>query len=399
MSTSLKNTITVMGAMTGTSCDGIDAIAIEFTSSGQWKARQSDTFSYPASLRKRVLGAQLSDKKTAARDWLLLDRDLGDWYADVFNKILKKQGKSIDAIANHGQTVAHFPKDEVTWQLGDPARIAQQTGYTVLSHFRQGDMAAGGQGAPLVPLFHAELITTLHQLHPEFDKIAIHNLGGISNLSYRADKNSELLAFDTGPANLWIDEAMEHISHGRLKFDRSGKTARQGNADEKAVKKILKHPYFSKIPPKSTGRDDFPFELLLKNTRTKGADLVATATEMTLESIAQAYERWVLPSRSSSKAFAIFFAGGGAENLYLLEKLSHRLPHVKIKTLHSQIPGLTPQNLESTAFAYLGYRSLLGQSLGGKWTGKRPELAPPAMITPGANWESLVKKLSFHLKK
>lgn len=393
MSTSLKNSITILGAMTGTSCDGMDILSIRFTPRGTWAGRQSASFPYPASLRRRVLGAQVPHKKSTTLDWLLLDRDLGDWYSDVFNKILKKQGK-VDAIANHGQTVAHFPNENVTWQLGDPTRIAQQTKCTVLSHFRQGDQAAGGQGAPLVPVFHHELIKTLHRLHPEFETIAIHNLGGISNLSCLVGKKP--LAFDTGPANLWIDLVMERFSHGRLRFDQSGETARLGNVDEKAVKNILKDAYFSKKPPKSTGRDDFPLDLLLKNTRAQGADLVATATEVTVESIAQAYEKWVLKTSSS---LAIFFAGGGAENRYLLEKLSRRLPRVKIKTLHSQIAGLTPQNLESAAFAFLGYLSLQGLSLGGPWTGARPGSAPPAMITPGANWESLLRKLSFHLKK
>lgn len=384
--------------MTGTSCDGLDVLAIQFSATGTWKAGRSSSFPYPISLRKRVLASQLPHKKSTTLDWLLLERDLGDWYADVFRKIIGKSSVKVDAIANHGQTVAHFPKEGVTWQLGDPTRIAQQTDCTVLSHFRHGDLAAGGQGAPLVPIFHRELILTLHRHHPEFERIAIHNLGGISNLSCPAGKL--LLAFDTGPANLWIDLAMERFSNGRMTFDRSGETARSGKVDEVAVKKILKHPYFSKKPPKSTGRDDFPFELLLKNTRARGADLVATATAVTVESIAQAYERWVL--KSSSRSLVIFFAGGGAENHYLVEKISQRLPNVKIKTLNSQIPGITAQNLESAAFAFLGYRSLLGQPLGGEWTGVRTGIfqhAPPAMVTPGANWESLVKKLSFHLKK
>ena len=273
--------------MTGTSCDALDAACIQINRE-TWEPLWSATRPYPKALRLRVLEAQKPGTKLLARDWLAIERDLGEWYGKAFASILR--GKRVDLIANHGQTVAHYPannRNGMTWQLGDPTRIARATGLSVVSHFRNGDMAAGGEGAPLAPGFHAVIAAALGGAK---SGVAIHNIGGISNFTYLG---KQIIAFDTGPGNAWIDAAAERATNGRLKYDRGGLLARQGEADLAAVDAVLKNPYFAKSPPKSTGRDDFPFDLLLSKTKARGVDLVATATWVTVESIARAYDKFI----------------------------------------------------------------------------------------------------------
>ncbi len=375
--------------MTGTSCDGLDAACISIDPDG-WEPLWSATVSYPAALRKRVLDAQKPGTKLTSRDWLALERDLGEWYASALSTAIKKRapGERPHVIANHGQTVAHFPASKrqgMTWQLGDSTRIARATGLTVVSGFRNGDMAAGGEGAPLAPGFHLLLASVLD---PTQLGIAIHNIGGISNLTYIG---SEVIAFDTGPGNCWIDAATEIATRGKSKFDRDGKLARQGDVDASAVDAVLKNAFFKKAPPKSTGRDDFPFELFKSKTRARGADLVATATAVTAESIAQAYENFILKKRLPLKA--IYITGGGAKNPALMDGLRNYLAPIQVSTLEDA--GFDPQLVESQAFAYFGFLSLLGQPVSGAWTGAQG-FAPPGQITPGENWVDVLSMITTY---
>jgi anhydro-N-acetylmuramic acid kinase len=286
-------------------------------------------------------------------------------------------------IANHGQTVSHFPDAGVTLQLGDPTRIAQITGLSVVSHFRDGDMAAGGQGAPLLPLFHKIIADQLGSQ----EAIAIHNLGGISNLTYLGPRGSlyEVFAFDTGPANVWIDEAVVKTSKGKKTYDKGGKLARLGKIDISSVKRVLKHPYFKKPAPKSTGRDDFPFSYFQKTTRARGNDLIATATAITVESIARAYEEFILSN--GLPLDAVYLAGGGAKNPTFVAWLADRMPSVAIR--HISELGFEDSMIEPMGFALFGYFTLAGQPLGGTWTGV-DGFGPPGQITPGENWAEIV---------
>lgn len=375
--------IRILGVMTGTSCDGLDASCIEIGPTG-WSPLWSESTSYPKGLRDEVLELQKSDTRAPIQKWLGLHAELGNWYGKTLKKWITQHSPQPDVIANHGQTLAHFPlmgKRSGTLQLGDPTRIAHATGLTVVSHFRDGDLAAGGQGAPLVPAFHRLLS---HFLSDDDEGISIHNIGGISNLTYIGpSKNHErsLLAFDTGPGNIWIDAAAEIASQGKLKMDREGRLALKGNIDIPAVKKILKHPYFLKKAPKSTGRDDFPLSYFLSKVSARNESLVATATAITVESIGRAYEDAIFKKKLPLSK--IFICGGGAKNPVLLNWLSDRLPKVEFLELtHS---GLDPQLIESQAFAYFGFLSLLGQPLGGNWTGAKG-FGPPGQITPGKNW-------------
>jgi anhydro-N-acetylmuramic acid kinase len=288
------------------------------------------------------------------------------------------------AIACHGQTVAHFPaakKLGFTIQLGDPSRIAEATGLTVISNFRNGDMAAAGEGAPLSPRFHKFIAGAR-------TGISIHNLGGISNLTYLGPKNL-VVAFDTGPANVWIDAAAELVTGGKQKFDRNGNLARSAQPELRAVDRILKNKFFTRPPPKSTGRDDFPFSMLLDATRSRDAALVATATAITIESIARGYERFIL--KKNLPLNTIYFTGGGARNRFLLQLLRTRLGGIPVAP--STELGIDPHYLEANAFAYFGYLALQGQALGGAWTGVRG-WAPPAHVTPGRAWPQIVRQLA-----
>ncbi|MEO5969388.1 MAG: anhydro-N-acetylmuramic acid kinase [Bdellovibrionia bacterium] len=381
----------ILGVMTGTSCDGIDLACIDIDQLG-WSPLWSSSAPYPASLRKRVLEFQIPASSHTSQSWLELHRDLGRWYASAIQKSISKHRELPDVVANHGQTVAHFPKDGTTLQLGDGSRIATATGLTVVNHFREGDMAAGGQGAPLVPLFHQMIAQMLPERINSKSGVAIHNMGGISNLSYFGP-NGKVLAFDTGPANIWIDAAVEQATQGKQRFDSEGRLAQQGVSDTKAVARVLKHPFFSKLPPKSTGRDQFPFEYFKSKTRSHGNDLVATATAVTVESIVQAYKRWIL--KAGFPLQKIYICGGGAKNLTLLKGIEEGLKEfrsIKVSTLAEV--GLDVQTIEPLAFAFFGYLSLLGNPLGGTWTGAK-SFGPPGQIIPGQNWTEILRKIQL----
>jgi anhydro-N-acetylmuramic acid kinase len=373
----------VLGVMTGTSCDGMDGACVEIGAS-KWRPLWSETAPYPASLRERVLAMQNPRAKLTTRELLELDRDLGAWYGSVLARWTqgRPSAQRPQVIANHGQTVAHFPAPRArgtTLQIGDATRVAQATGLTVVSGLRDGDMAAGGEGAPLLPLFHRRMAGV-------DTGVAIHNLGGISNFSY-IDRGDLKLAFDTGPANLWIDAAVTRMKGGN--FDRDGRLAARGEVDARAVRRVIKeHFFFAKKPPKSTGRDDYPFEYLLKRTRARGADLVATATAITASSIAEAYRRHVLARGWPLQR--ILFCGGGALNPTLLAWVQTLLPETRVSTTRDV--GVDPMLVEAQGFAYFGYLSLTGLPLGGAWTGARG-FGPPGQITPGENWDAVLKSL------
>lgn len=376
--------------MTGTSCDGLDCACIEIDLKG-WRPLWSGSANYPARLRKQVLSAQVPGIRHELRALMKLDRDLGDWYGLVLQSLIKKSRPSPQIISNHGQTLAHYPNDHVTLQLGNPTWIAAKTGLTVISHFRDGDLAVSGQGAPLLPRFHHLLA---HQLTEGSIRkgVAIHNVGGISNFTYIGPNSRRdlIIACDTGPGNIWIDAAAEKATRGKLKMDLGGKLAAQGAVDWNAVKKILRHPYFSKSPPKSTGRDGFPFSLLTSKTAAQGASLVATATAITIESCAQAYERFIFGK--GHPLHRIFLCGGGAKNPALIASLQARLPSISVGTMEAV--GWDNQVIEAQAFGYFGFLSLLGTPVGGSWTGAR-DFAPPGLITPGRNWRDILNKLNL----
>jgi anhydro-N-acetylmuramic acid kinase len=262
-------TLSILGAMTGTSLDGIDAVCMQFSkqpgSHPQMDFLWFEQASYPLSLRKQLLTFQKTPLETKNVLTLLhLDEQLGNWYAKTFKTMMKKHPKARpDVIANHGQTVfhlaalasAHPPTRGLSLQIGSPYIIACELGITTIHGFRQGDLAAFGQGAPLAPLFHEHLIQVLldsHKLKNAQKGVSIHNLGGFSNLSY-FQHGKLCQAFDTGPANSWIDEACFLATQGKKTYDHKGLLASQGKVDKKLLNKLLGHSFFKKPLPKSTG--------------------------------------------------------------------------------------------------------------------------------------------------
>ncbi len=381
--------IIIAGVMTGTSCDAVDIAAIEFDPES-WTPKWEVSLPYPVKLRERIFRIQRPNAKTTVEEIFSLHTEIGDWLGNALTDLIEElSGDERPAvIAMHGQTVAHAPQKKphsFTVQLGDPTRVAEKTGRTVVSQFRQGDLAAAGEGAPLVPLYHYLLSSVLPGGQ---DGIAVHNLGGISNFTY-IDARGGIFACDTGPANVWIDAAMEKATRGKKKYDAAGAFASTGKPNVKVLEKLLKHPYLKRKAPKSTGRDEFPPEYFFKAAgKLSGADLVATATAYTVETIAQAYERFIIGDRRALSA--IYLCGGGAKNETLRAWLAERLPTVEVRTIEEH--GFESQYIEAQAFAFLGYRSLLGLPTGGKWTGAQG-FGPPGLITPGRNWTEVLKSL------
>lgn len=386
--------ICVLGVMTGTSCDALDLACVNFYEK-EWNLLWTLRRPYPALLRKRVLEFQRPVSRRSVQSILELHRDLGEWYGRSLCEVIVHQKNKPDVIANHGQTVAHFPsahdghrkkrrRQGVTLQLGDPARVSWWTGLTVISNFRDGDLSAGGQGAPLVPLFHKMLS---RKMGHDDTGVLFQNIGGIGNLTYIGPADV-ILAFDTGPGNLWIDLAAARVSGGRLKMDRDGRLARAGKIDALALNKILNHSFFKKDPPKSTGRDEFPFSYFLSKINFKKETLVATATAVTVESITLAWERWI--SNKGLPLGHIYLSGGGARNRFLVECLKRKFNNFIFRDLRQQ--GVNPDFLEAEAFAFLGWMSLQGKALGGVWTGA-DGLGPPGHLVPGRNWKNVLEKI------
>jgi anhydro-N-acetylmuramic acid kinase len=230
-------------------------------------------------------------------------------------------------------------------QLGEPAWLAQELGVPVVNNFRAADLAAGGQGAPLATMFHRLVFAERGQ------HVCVNNLGGISNvtsLDWRHREQPRVLAFDTGPANILINLAMRHFTRGKLEMDCDGIWAAQGTADEGLLKRWLRHPYFRKAPPKSTGRELFGEAFLNKHFRMTRYDLIATLTEFTARSIALNYKLH-LPSMPDR----VILAGGGAANTSLVRALKRNLPGKEV--ISAEDRGWPLQAIEPAAFALLAY--------------------------------------------
>lgn len=375
--------------MSGTSCDGLDVAILEFDQDA-WRPIIEASFPYPERLRKQVLDIQRPNYKGSLLEFERIDRDLGVWYGKTMKVLLSKLTKNElpDVIANHGQTVAHFPKDKgggVTVQLGDPSRIVHETGITTISDFRRGDVASGGEGAPLVPLFHQLLAQTVSK-KPE--GMVFLNIGGISNITYLGARG-KILSGDTGSGNVWIDFSTQDTTRGKQKYDRGGRLAQKGVVHGNLINRILKSPYYKRPIPKSTGRDDFSYDEYKRLFgKISPIDRVSTTTALTVESIARVLEKDILKKGLPLRSVVV--SGGGAKNETIIEWLSQRLSGLKVRTVEEL--GFESSYIEAQAFAFLGMRSLLGLPLGGAWTGTQT-FGTPGRISPGKNWGDVVKKV------
>lgn len=322
----------VIGLMSGTSADGIDAALLEISPGKalpKIKLMQFLVLPFHAQLRERIL--RVADAGSGATSEICrLNVLLGELFAKAAISLARRAGvplRDVALIGSHGQTIAHLPDPTVehsvsirsTLQIGEPSIISERTGITTVADFRPRDMAAGGEGAPLTPYLHALLFRHLRR-----DRIVL-NLGGIANLTF-LPKGYGLrgaLAFDTGPGNVLIDGLVARLTGGTMGVDLDGRIAASGDVDPRLLRWLMTHPYFRRKPPKSTGREEFGptlIDALLRRAAARGIteeDLVATVTAFTAESVALHVQRDLSRSAASSE---LITCGGGAKNPMLIRR-------------------------------------------------------------------------------
>lgn len=358
----------IIGLNSGTSADGVDAVACEVRGRGlamgvQVLGRRQRA--YPAELRARLL-AVMAPAVTRTEEICRLNATIGEEFAAAALGVVRKLGlRRVDLIGSHGQTIGHLPRGGgagATLQIGEPAVIAARLGMPVVADFRQADVAAGGQGAPLVPWTDYVLFR-----HPRRSRV-IQNIGGIANLTWlpAGGGPDEVLAFDTGPGNMVIDGLVRHFTKGREHFDRGGRRAARGVVQADMLARWLRHSFLLMAPPKSCGREEFGapwLRRILERTRRKGItadDWIATATAFTAASIAGAYARW-LPraARGRRRVDEVILCGGGAANPVLIRMLTEelaqtfdvRVGEIAMTTMAEH--GIDPQAKECVSFAML----------------------------------------------
>lgn len=350
-----------VGIMSGTSLDGVDTVLVKLDGYGKnTKLEVIAYHEYPLSeaIQERIKKA--CDKETSSSDLICsLNFELGYLFSDAVKILLNKtnfSSQKIDFIASHGQTIYHIPQSSnayipSTLQIGEPAIIAYQLDTTVISNFRVMDMAAGGQGAPLVP--YSEYI-----LYSQKDKtIALQNIGGIGNVTVlpASQDMDEIFAFDTGPGNMMINEACQILYN--LPYDQDGKIASIGSVNEELLAHLMKHPYFQLPIPKSTGREEFGQfyvrELLQQFHSIIPEDMIATLTMFTAKSIHFHYQRDILKNTSIDE---IVIGGGGAHNKTLVTFIKDLLAPIPVYTQEEK--GFSSDAKEAIAFAVMGNETL-----------------------------------------
>jgi len=344
--------------MSGTSVDGIDAALVEISGSDfdlELELLAGDTYVYPDALREKILAVCSGCSLTVA-DLAALDDAIADQFAQAALSI-QADFPPVDLIGSHGQTVYHRPPETerlgYTLQLGRGAAIARKTNIPTVSNFRAADIAAGGQGAPLVSRVDTYVLS-----HPTQSR-CVQNLGGIGNLTYlpansQSNWQNDIRGWDTGPGNVLLDLAVMHFSHGKQPYDRNGAWAATGTPCKALVDQWLQHSFFQLPPPKSTGRElfgpDYFNQCLADASRynLSNADLLATLTELTAASIQQSYHRFLphLPD-------CILLCGGGSQNTYLRQRLQTHLDPIPVLTTDEV--GLSANFKEAIAFAVLAY--------------------------------------------
>ncbi|HEX5057131.1 MAG TPA: anhydro-N-acetylmuramic acid kinase [Gammaproteobacteria bacterium] len=353
----MKQSSLYIGLMSGTSLDGIDAALVDFNGK-DWRLIDTVYRSFPAGLREQLLA--LCNAASIDVDSLgHTDAMLARLYAETAQNLLQKNALSardIAAIGCHGQTIRHRPPSQnqsdisrplpYTLQIGDPNRIAELTGITTVADFRRRDIAAGGQGAPLVPAFHACALSS-----PTEYRVVL-NIGGIANITLLSATG--VSGFDTGPGNILLD--MWTQRHFGQSCDRGGALAVNGRPDKSMLAHMLGDPYFLLAPPKSTGREYFNSEWLedfLPTSHIDPLDVLNTLTHLTAHSIAMAIQRF------SPEAERVLVCGGGVHNDFLMKLLAELLAPCRLGSTAEA--GLDPDFVEATAFAWLASQTLAGK--------------------------------------
>lgn len=337
---------TVLGIMSGTSIDSVDYAVCRITDR-QIRLRNYWQVKFPRALRHRLHAA--AQGQALSHEVGQLHHELGQFYATHC------RSTKVDFAGLHGQTIFHNPhrKRPATFQLGESAWLAERLRVPVVSNFRAGDMAAGGQGAPLATVFHLQVFAERGR------HVCFNNLGGISNVTsmdWTSGQTPRVLSFDTGPANILMNLAMRSLTGGASEMDRDGRYAGQGQVHEEVVRQCLAHPFIRRKPPKSTGRELFGemyLERLLQQSRLSPCDLIATLTEFTARSILENYRRHL-----RSKPDRIILGGGGACNPVLRERIA-QLSRVEVTT--TEPLGWPLQAIEPAAFALLAYKRMKGE--------------------------------------
>ncbi len=328
-----------IGLMSGTSLDGIDVALIVTDGHDRVETGPALTLPYDDDLRALLRGV-LGGKGDVASADLSLTKALGT----AVRRLREHYHiEAVDVIGCHGHTILHRPNAGYTWQIGDGKLLAELTHVDVVSDFRSADVAAGGEGAPLAPLYHAALAATLPK------PLAVLNIGGVANVTWIGDQPDALLAFDTGPGNALIDDWA--WGHTGKPFDAEGALARHGTVDDAAVAKFLAHPYFLRPPPKSLDRNEFA---ALVPTHLPAADGAATLTAMTVTAVLRAAEHFPKPAKRW------LVTGGGRLNRFLMSRLTEALDSDVVPV---EAAGWDGDSLEAQAFAYLAVRSLAGLPL------------------------------------
>lgn len=348
----------VIGLISGTSVDGIDAASVEITGKEtdlQVKLLAGETYSYPQQLRNKIL-AVCGGEAVSMMDLAILDDAIATEFAQAAKKI-QSQSNTADLIGSHGQTVYHRPplpdKLGYSLQLGRGELIAHITGIKTVSNFRAADIALGGEGAPLVPKIDACLLS-----HPTKTR-AIQNIGGIGNVAYlppntKPNWQQQIYGWDTGPGNALIDLAVTRLTYGKQTYDHNGQWAAKGTPDRELITQWLEQDFFRQSPPKSTGRELFSQNYLqqcwcdMDRVQLKDSDRLATLTEFTAASIVDSYQRF-LPQMPDE----VLLCGGGSKNLYLRQRLQARLTSAQISATDEV--GMDSNFKEAIAFAVLAY--------------------------------------------
>ena len=346
----------VIGLMSGTSVDGIDAALVEVNGTDrdlQAKLIAGATYSYPQDLKNEIL-AVCGGKALKISELAALDDAIAIQFANAARQIQAQQ-PAASLIGSHGQTVYHRPPNTeqlgYSYQIGRGELIARLSGIETIDNFRVADIAAGGEGAPLVPKVDYYLLS-----HPTKTR-AVQNLGGIGNVTYlpcQADSEQDVCGWDTGPANALLDLAVARLSEGTKTYDEDGRWAARGTPNKHLVARWLQHDFFQQPPPKSTGRELFGTDYLeycwqdMDDAGLTASDRLATLTELTVASIVHSYRQFLpcLPAE-------VLLCGGGSRNLYLRQRLKAELISAHIGTTDEV--GINGDFKEAIAFAILAY--------------------------------------------
>lgn len=381
----------VAGVMSGTSADGINVAVVKLSGRGfntRFELLAHEEFPYPAAVRRQVL-ATMNATAASVADLSRLGFLLGELYAEA---VLATQAahsiRAIELVGCHGQTIYHQGTLQkflgrplaVTWQIGEGAIVAARTGAHVVSDFRVADMAVGGKGAPLVPFLDYVVYRDRR-----VGRI-LQNLGGIGNLTAipRAGEANQVIAFDTGPGNMVIDQCMERLF--RRPYDQDGAVAARGKVLERVVAEIVRAPFFRAAPPKTAGREEFGREFVARFLKRCGEarrhDVIATATALTAASIADALRRFVRLGDTRANFRDYVIAGGGSKNPTLVRMLAEKLEPLGLRIRRSEEFGVPAEAKEAIAFAVMAHET---------WH-RRPANVPSAT---GAKRPAILGKISY----